>query len=415
MLQATKATSGWLPVALAMWTICYGGNEFTPLLVMYRQQGHFDPVFTDLLMFAYAIGIMPAMVFGGPLSDRYGRKILMLGAPLLAIIGSLLIAAGATNEVLMFSGRFASGVSVGLAMAVGTTWVKELSSPPFDLKASSSAGALRAGMAATAGFGLGAGVAGLLAQFGPIPHILPYMLHVVLTLPFGMWLLVVPETRTNPHRAVQGSFWADLKCPVVFHPRYVTVCWMVGPWVFGAAGVAYAIMPGLAASYVSMPIAFAALLTVFSMATGFGIQRLGPKIIGPRPGTSVRGGVVALGFVIAGMGVATFVSGQMSIPGMWLISFLLGAGYGMCLIMGLTEVQTLARPNELAGATAFFYCLCYLGFFFPVILQKLSQLASWLTYPVMLGTGCGIAVLFLLVLVLFGPRHAVAEKPQPQG
>ena len=44
---------------------------------------------------AYVIGIVPALLLGGPLSDRFGRRPLLLPAPLIALAGSAVLAAAA--------------------------------------------------------------------------------------------------------------------------------------------------------------------------------------------------------------------------------------------------------------------------------------------------------------------------------
>lgn len=41
-----------------MFGIAWGGNEFTPLLVMYRQAGQ-SAASVDTLLFAYVLGIIP--------------------------------------------------------------------------------------------------------------------------------------------------------------------------------------------------------------------------------------------------------------------------------------------------------------------------------------------------------------------
>ena len=62
----------WTLVAAAMFAVAWGGNEFTPLLVMYRLDHGFSPVVVDAFLFAYVFGIVPALLIGGPLSDRLG-------------------------------------------------------------------------------------------------------------------------------------------------------------------------------------------------------------------------------------------------------------------------------------------------------------------------------------------------------
>lgn len=101
----------WLAVAAATFAVAWGGNEFTPLLVMYRVHGGFSAVTVDLLLFAYVLGIVPALLIGGPLSDRFGRRPLMLPAPVLAAIGSLILATGAQSAAVLAAGRVFSGLA----------------------------------------------------------------------------------------------------------------------------------------------------------------------------------------------------------------------------------------------------------------------------------------------------------------
>ena len=59
-MSADRARFGWPAVALAVFATAWGGNEFTPLLVMYRQITDMSPVVVDALLFAYVLGIVPA-------------------------------------------------------------------------------------------------------------------------------------------------------------------------------------------------------------------------------------------------------------------------------------------------------------------------------------------------------------------
>ena len=57
------------------------------------------------------------------------------------------------------------------------------------------------------------------------------------------------------------------------------------------------------------------------------------------------------------------------------IAAVLGLAYGLSLVSGLTEVQRMARPDDLAGITAVYYSVTYVGFTFPVVLAALTPLA----------------------------------------
>ncbi|MGB6182161.1 MAG: MFS transporter, partial [Rhodococcus sp. (in: high G+C Gram-positive bacteria)] len=55
VLERGTSTRTWLPVALGMLAVAWGGNEFTPLLVMYREGHGFSPVVVDVFLFAYVV------------------------------------------------------------------------------------------------------------------------------------------------------------------------------------------------------------------------------------------------------------------------------------------------------------------------------------------------------------------------
>lgn len=402
-----RESGAWKLVAAAMFVVAWGGNEFTPLLVMYKLEYGLDKVTVDLLLFAYVLGIIPSLLLAAPLSDHHGRRPLMVPAVPISLLGSLLIAVGSSSPALLFVGRVLCGVALGLVMAVGGTWVKELSSPPFTERADVIAGARRAAMSLTAGFALGAVSAGVLAEWAPANDVIPYAVHILIGIPVALAVLRAPETG-RPATAGRESAWRELRVPLALHPRFLLVIGIVAPWVFGAAGVAYAILPALLADSVpGAPIAFSALLCLVALGSGFGIQMAGKRLATPR---GARGALTALGLVVVGMLLAALSADVRSIPLALVTASVLGLGYGMSLLSGLQEVQRLAGPSELAGLTAAFYCLAYMGFAFPALLAELS---SHLSYPVMLGFGAGMAALGILVVALAGRRVTVDHAGEP--
>lgn len=394
--SAGSRARAWQAVALSTFAIAWGGNEFTPLLVMYRDGGAFSALTADVLLFTYVLGIVPALLLGGPMSDRFGRRRLMLPAPVLAAVGSLILAVGANSAVALGTGRMFSGLALGLAMAVGGSWIKELSSPPWG---DGGAGARRAAMSLTAGFGLGAGVAGVLAEWGPVPTVLPYGINVAMALAAAVVLRAAPETRIPTESG--RPWWADLAVPAASHRRFLLVVLPIAPWVFGAGASAYAVLPALMSERAAAaPIAFSALMCVVALGVGFTVQHLCRKVV-----TGGRAGVVlALGLVAGGMGLAAWASAVLTVWAALAAAAVLGAGYGMALLVGLQEIQRIAGPDDLAGLTAVFYSLSYLGFAVPAVLALLAPAVS---YPAMFGFGALAAVICLLVATV-GFRRAVA-------
>lgn len=392
----------WMRVSSALLAVAWGGNEFTPLLVMYRTVEGYEQVAVDMLLAAYVLGIVPALLIGGPLSDRHGRRALMIPAPILAMVGSILLALGAGSLVLLFVGRVFSGLALGLGMAVGTSWIKELSDRPYEAHPERVSGARRASLSLTAGFALGAAIAATLAQFAPLQTVLPYVINLSICLPAVLLVAGAPETRhaTAPH----GSLLSDLKIPATRQHRFWFVVAPSAPWVFGCAASSYAILPALMADVVGPDygIAFSGLMCLVGLGCGFFIQPLGRHL--DRDG-SIRSLAVGMVAVILGMLTAVAAAATLNIVVVLAASAVLGCGYGLVLVSGLQEVQRIARPDDLAGLTAVFYSLTYVGFFVPMVLALIARFTS---YPWLFASGAVIAALCLGVMA-YGRRHEVRD------
>ncbi|WP_270263879.1 MFS transporter [Kocuria marina] len=392
----------WMRVSSALLAVAWGGNEFTPLLVMYRTVEGYEQVAVDMLLAAYVLGIVPALLIGGPLSDRHGRRALMIPAPILAMVGSILLALGAGSLVLLFVGRVFSGLALGLGMAVGTSWIKELSDRPYEAHPERVSGARRASLSLTAGFALGAAIAATLAQFAPLQTVLPYVINLLICLPAVLLVAGAPETRhaSAPH----GSLLSDLKIPATRQHRFWFVVAPSAPWVFGCAASSYAILPALMADVVGPDygIAFSGLMCLVGLGCGFFIQPLGRHL--DRDG-SIRSIAVGMVAVILGMLTAVAAAATLNIVVVLAASAVLGCGYGLVLVSGLQEVQRIARPDDLAGLTAVFYSLTYVGFFVPMVLALIARFTS---YPWLFASGAVIAALCLGVMA-YGRRHEVRD------
>ncbi|MET8878608.1 MFS transporter, partial [Nocardia sp. NPDC004604] len=239
-------------------------------------------------------------------------------------------------------------------------------------------GARRSAMSLTGGFAVGAGVAGVLAQWAPLPNTLAYLINAVLCLVAAAWVARAPETLSLQHNS--GRLIDDLKVPAAAHRRFRCVALPVALWLFTSAATAYAVMPTLMAPKVhDAPIAFSAFITVVTLGCGFAIQSAARRI--DRPGTA-RAAVVALALVACGMVTAAWACATLAMPLTIVTAVVLGAGYGIGLVAGLQEIERIARPDDLAGLTAVFYSGSYLGFGVPALLAFLHQ-SFGVGYPTM--------------------------------
>lgn len=389
--------SNWLRVAFTMVAVAWGANVYVPLLSLYRTNQGLSPVEVSFILFAYVIGIIPALLIGGPLSDRYGRRPLVVPAPIISAFGSLLMILGADVTVLLVIGRVCSGVGLGLGLAVAGSWLAELRP---------HATARRAAMSLTAGFGLGAGVSGVLGQWGPWPTGSSYLVHILVSLFALVVLLPAPETMRSEGT---GGLLDYLLVPAAEDPRFVGVVIPAAIWVFGCAATAYAVLPEVMIDHSGgLPIAFAAVICVVALGTGFAVEALGRRIDSP---TGSRGTIVAMVTVIVAMIIGAWASDQLSIAAALIGSAALGAAYGLAMVAGLQEVQRLASPRHLAALTAVYYSIAYTGYAVPAILAVLGE-----TWPDVFGysilfLGGAVIASFCLTMIIAAGQSRMAAPP----
>ena len=410
----SQAGRAWMPAAAAMFACGWGGNQFTPLLVMYRDVGY-SVLTVDLLLGAYVVGLVPGLLLAGELSERFGRKPVMIVGTELSLLASVLLALGSLGAGWIGLGRFVTGVGVAVAMAVGSTWVKELSdlAPGADPDTGTGRGALWL----TLGLGVGSGVAGSLAQWARWPMVLPYLVHVALAMLVLPALFGSPETRdvskvtslaSHDSTAtlltsgpVSGT-GARGRFEAVRHPRFRRVIVPMAPWIFGSAGVAYAIMPQLVGSRLgSWGLAYSTLLTVCTLGAGALIQPLARRLDRT---TSARGVLVSMIVMSLGLAVSAVAAALGSAVFALVAAVVLGAAYGIAVVSGLLELQRLAPPAELAGLIGVYYALAYVGFLLPSLLAVLSAVAG---YPELLAGLAAVASVGTLIVL----RHSRSHLP----
>jgi MFS family permease len=395
----------WLMVAAAMFGVGWGANQFASMLVAYHQYLGFTIRTNEVLLVIYALGLVPALLLGGPASDRWGRSVVIRPAAIFSLGATLMLVVGSHSVVMLGAGRFVAGAASGAVLAAGTAWVKELSVPPHDLNADEQAGARRAAIALSAGFGLGPVVASLLAQWGAAPLVVAYLPHLAvmaLVLP-GLWR--VPETVRHAKNPGPGLL-SRLRVPRTGHPRFLTVVVPLAPWVFAASNVSIAVLPSVVNDRTDgLGIAFAGVVAGVTLAAGVVVQPIARRL---DKVDDARGASVGLAIVVLGMLLAALAAHLVSPLLVLVAATVLGAGYGFCLVAGLLEVQRLAGPDDLAGLNAVFYVLTYVGFSVPVALAELDHLVS---YPVLMLCLAALAAASLIVVATQSPRFPVAHRP----
>jgi MFS family permease len=167
-------TSGSWKALIGLLVLTMGTSTLTPLLPLYQQDFGLSTGTATLLFVTYTITVCPTMLIAGNLSDRLGRKRLLLPAMAVMTLASLVFAF-AESVPLLFVGRVLQGLAIGGFLGVGSAFVVD-----HARRGSKALAAALAGVFFRLGFGLGPGIAGLTAEYAPDPRHLVFEIHVVL-------------------------------------------------------------------------------------------------------------------------------------------------------------------------------------------------------------------------------------------
>lgn len=141
-----------------------------------------------LVACASAVGVIVAVVGCGKLSDRIGRRPVLLSAVAigaLCLIGMVV----ATNVWTLLVARSLTGLAIGLFTGAGTAALTELAAPGQTRRA-----ATHAATAGIIGFASGPVVGGFFAEYLPWPLRLVYVVSLFLLAPAFYGVLTMDET-----------------------------------------------------------------------------------------------------------------------------------------------------------------------------------------------------------------------------
>jgi len=393
-MPASRAARGRLPAAAAVFAAAWGANQFTPLAVVYRTQEHWPPVLVAAMFTAYLLGLLPGLLVGGPAADRFGRRRVVRIALALSAAASALLAAAPVAEGVVYVSRPATGFAAGVVLTAGTKWLQELSAGA----GRPDAGDRRATYATGGGFAAGAVTAGALAEWLPHPMVLPCLAHSLLVLTALAATWTAPDTAPEPGAAPVTS---RLRRTVVRNRRFLWVVLPASPAVFGAATVAYVVLPPLVADRVPgyAPL-FSGLVTALTLTMGIVVQ---PLAVWLDHAHSARATLTAMVTVIGGLTVGAFAAHRNSAGLVLAAAALLGAGYGLTLAAGLMEIERLTPPKA-HPSTAFLYQgATYSGFLTPLLLA-LTAGAGTAPYPALLAGMAAVGLLCLAVTARYSRR-----------
>lgn len=388
--EGTRQVS-FLVVAFAFAAIMLGTTLPTPLYPIYQAQMGFSQLTVTVIFAAYAAGVISALILFGSLSDRIGRKRLLLAGVVFSAISAAIFLAGgvASSLAALLAGRVLSGLSAGIFTGTATVFIVELAHPEHRSRATLAATAANIG-----GLGLGPVLAGALAEYLPSPLLLPFAVHLGLLAAAAVCILASPETVEVGRRARLRL--QRLRVPQEVRPAFVTAA-ISGFAGFMVLGLFTALAPAFLGEVLGVNNLALIGLVVFSLFGASTAGQMSLQRVPQRPAQTAGCAALMAGAGLVGAGVGAgspllFVAGAV----------VAGAGQGMSFRAGLSAVAASSPPERRGEITSSLFVILYVAISIPVICvgaaaQRFGLVPTGVVFSLLVAALAALALLVLLV------------------
>ena len=378
----------------------------TPLWTLYQQRDGFSTFMITVVFAAYALGVIMSLIFAGRLSDRFGRRTVLMPAILLEIVSAVLFIVWNDLTGLIVA-RIICGLGLGLLTTSATVHLLEL-----HLLARPGESRVRADIVSTAanlgGFALGALVSGLLVQFAPAPLYTPYITFLVLLIIAAVVVSFVPETlvrQTAGEATPVPSRREGKRVPRAARRRYLAA----GAVAFGAFGM-LGMFAALASSLMAAELHHTSpALTGGVIAVTF-VSSAGGQMLVKRMTDIAQ---VRLGMTLMVIGTVGYASSlSAASPVLFVVGGIIaGAGAGVLFKQALGLGASLAHPGLRGEALAGLLLVGYLGLALAPVGIGVVTLVLPLTAALVIFSAAVVAVVLIGGVVLGSqPSRARAER-----
>ena len=370
-----------LTVWLAWLLLMTGANLATPLYAVYAQRFHFSSLVLTAIFATYAVVLVPSLILFGRLSDRLGRRLVILLGLASAICGLALFAA-AQNAAWLFTARAFQGLAVGMISGAATAALVELD-PGGDRRRA----ALFAGLAQTGGSALGPLVAGVAAEWLLAPRQLCYLVVLATTVVAAAFVFRLPEPdegEREPWRIQWPRVPAKIRAPFARVSLTAAVVW-------ATLALFLSIVPSYTREILGTTnLALLAAIAVIALLASSGTQIAAQRVAG----TARRDQAIGLVLLAVGLGAVVVAAPLASLPLLATGAVTAGAGHGLAFINAQQELNEIA-PAERRGevTSAFIACIYALVAASVIAAGALDRTFS-------LAVSVGAVELVLLVIAL---------------
>jgi len=345
--------SGFFTVACALFAVLLSSTLPTALYSSYAARYGFGSGTLTLLFAVFVAGILVVLTAFGSLSDRVGRRVVLLGAMTTALAGSILLCV-ANDVALLFLGRFLHGVAAGLAFGAGTAALVDLH-PHRDRDQA----ALTSTVANVAAQATGAILGGVFGQWLPFRLRLVWLVYVALLIPVTALIWRLPDDTPVPGRHHIGP--GTLGVPAEMRTLFLANA--LGAFAMSAVlGLYSCLTPTFLSKLLDLSSLALAGAVSFLLMSVSGLTQLALRSLSPRV-AAVTGLVTLTTGMIAVTTAATIPSLPLLLGG----TVVAGFGQGLAFMGLLDAVSRASSDHRRAGVVSAFYIAAWLGAALPVL------------------------------------------------
>jgi MFS family permease len=344
------SVTGFVLAVFAFFVAMVGTTLPTPLYPLFQQRYGFDALLVTVIFGIYAFGVIAGLILFGNLSDRLGRKpLLLVGLVLSGASALLFLLAGSLAPI--YVGRVVSGLSAGIFTGTATAYVIDLA----------PAGRTRlatfvAVFANLGGLGTGTLLSGLLGQWAPDALRTPFAVDLGLVVVATAGLMLAPETVA---RRASGFRLQRLGVPAEVLAVFVRAS-LAGVAAFAVSGVFSSVAPeflGLGLHHHSPALAGLLVFVLFVMSVA------GQVLVLRLPNALAAG----CGLLVAGVALLAISLATDSLAALFASAAIGGLGQGVVVSAGLAAIAERAPAERRGETVSSFFVVLYFGLSVPVI------------------------------------------------
>jgi MFS family permease len=372
---------GFVGAVYAFMIVMMGTTLPTPLYPLYSNVFQLSPLMITVIYAVYAVGVIGGLLVFGQLSDRIGRRYVLIPGIILSII-SAIVFLFASNVGLLLLGRVVSGLSAGLFTSTATTTIVNLA--PDDKKNQASTIASSVNML---GLGFGPLLCGVLAQYLPYALHLVFIVDIVLLIPafIGIWLMPEPIKDKQSFRIKVQKLSVPSNIRGTF--IYAVIPVFVG---FSMLGLFTAISPNFLGDILDIHNRAIIGLTVFLVFCASTVGQLLFKQKSDYNVLMLGSATLIVGVIL--VGISLLLSSYVLLLIGAIVS---GLGQAFSFRAGLSTINSVSPQDKQAEITSTFFTIAYIAISIPVVGVGLLQLGLSIQ-----GAGLTFSIIVVLLAII---------------